>query len=83
MLTDKDKEDLIEAFGKTLDSRRAIGEEIHRMHHDFVQTMLVKEKRKQELIENVKAQVAGWGTLATILAFITGIGMWLKDHLFK
>ncbi len=83
MLTEEDKAELIEAFNKTLDSRRSLSEQLHRTHHDFVQTLLEKEKRKQELIENAKAQVVGWLSIGTILAIIGGIGVWLRDHLLK
>ena len=79
MLSDEDKTELIEAFGRTLDARRNIADKDHKIHHDFVATMIEKEKRKTERIESVKTQVAGWGTILAIGSFAAGIGKYLLD----
>ncbi len=79
MLSEEDKTELIEAFGKTLDARRNIADKDHKIHHDFVETLIVKERRKQERIESVKTQVAGWGTILAIGSFAAGIGKYIVD----
>ena len=83
MLSDEDKTELIEAFGRTLDARRNIADKDHKVHHDFVQTMIEKEKRKAERIEAVKTQVAGWATILAIGGFVLGMGRYVVEWLSK
>jgi hypothetical protein len=77
----KDKEELAELFTKTIQMH--LPPETHREHHDFVQALIQKENRKQELWENVKAQVLGWGVIGSILLAIGAFGAQIKDWLFK
>ncbi len=43
--------------------------EIHMLcdQHQFIKTLIEKEKRKQELWEKTKAHVFGWGCVAAIV----------------
>lgn len=82
-LTEPEENRLVERFAQQLDKRRNVSESVHKQHHDFVQMLIDKEKRKQELHEKVKAQVAGWGIISVILAVVTGIGFWFRDWITK
>jgi len=71
-------DDVATAVGKELDRRR--GQEIeHKEHHAFVQKMIEREERKQEMWEKIKAQVLGWG----VIALVGGIGTAVYNYLFK
>lgn len=40
----------------------------HRAHHDFIEQMIEKEKRRIERWETVKRQVIGWAIIAMLAA---------------
>ncbi len=47
--------------------------------HQFVQTWMQKEQRKQELWEKAKAHVAGWG-MVTLVVFLFTL---LREYFHK
>lgn len=49
--------------------RRATREAVHQEHHDFIKSLIEKEKRKQELWEKIQENVGSWAMIA-ILTFI-------------
>lgn len=57
----------------------AIGHHMTSDAHQFVQTWMQKEKRKQELWEKAKAHVIGWGAVSLIVFLFTVI----KEHFHK
>lgn len=75
-LTDED----IRAISDAFDPYRLPFED-HREHHEFISAWIAKQKRKEETIEKVRAQLAGWG----IISLLGGIGfaVWefVKKHL--
>lgn len=49
----------------------------HKEHHDFIEAMVQKEQRKQEMWQKVKTQVVGWG----VIAVIGSIGAYVINHI--
>ena len=71
-------EDIAVAVGAELDKRH--GEHIaHKEHHEFIEAMIEKERRKQEMWEKVKAHVLGWG----IVAIVGGLGTVILKQISK
>lgn len=64
-------------FSQVLDERRSIDSETHAKDHIFLHTLMEKEQRKSELIENTKKQVLGWATIL-LLGFI---GYSILEHI--
>lgn len=58
------KEDLTEVIDLAMERH------VHSDSHLFVQTLMEKEKRRQELWEKAKAHVLGWGLVAVLGYFI-------------
>ena len=48
----------------------AMERHLHSDSHAFVQTLMEKERRKQELWDKAKAHVLGWGLVAVLGYFI-------------
>lgn len=67
-----DKKDFTKIINEVLDSRRE-KDLSHSEHHEFIERMIKKEERRQEIWDKVKAQVLGWG----IVAIIGSIGAWI------
>ena len=76
---DKEIEEAVEGvMNRVLDKRR--GEDLdHKSHHAFIEEMIRKETRKQEMWEKIKAQVLGWG----IVAIVGALGTFLIKHLME
>ena len=49
--------------------------------HAFVRTMIDKERRRQELWENTRKHVVGWGAVAVIMYLLSSTWDGLLSHL--
>lgn len=60
-----DKNELKEAVKEALNE--GIPVEEHEAHHDWIKSKVAKEKRRQEIWDKVKIQVASTGVIAVII----------------
>lgn len=67
------------ACANVLDARRSIEEVRHRKHHDFIDLLLEREKRRQDRIETVKAHVYGWGIITGLGGIGAALWYWLEN----
>ena len=63
------KDDIKEALSEIFDERRSIDEPRHKTHHDFVQTLIVKTKKREALMDKAKGTFVG----ALVIAALTGL----------
>lgn len=76
-LTGEDVRAIVAAF----EAFRSVPHEEHRTHHEFLGIWIEREKRKIEMIEKVKAQLAGWGAIAAIGGLVFALWEWAKRNL--
>lgn len=69
-MNQEEKEDLTKTIIGALQSQRDIDGKTHKVHHDFIETQIIKTNDRRELTNALKKQVFGWG----ILAMLAGIG---------
>lgn len=69
------REDLTEVVGLALERH------VHSDSHQFVETLMGKEKRRQELWEGIKRHVFGWGAVAVIAFLAASVWNELLDAL--
>lgn len=70
---------VVKAVTQALDDRGTIEKSLHRKHHDYIDVLLVREQRRAERWESIKAHVYGWG----IITAITGIGALVWNYIAK
>lgn len=68
-----DKAELTEVLQEVLESRRAVDDDTHKMHHQYIEMMLKKEERSVERWEKIKTQLWGWGIVAVLSAIGTAV----------
>ena len=76
-LTDDD----LQALAAVFESTRAMPQDLHRKHHEFVDRWIEKEKRKSERWERTKTHVMGWGIVTAIGGIGYSVFEWLKSSL--
>lgn len=62
-----DAKEIAREVVKALEDSRNVGQETHENHHDFIETFMRKEERKQEIWEQVKIHLVKSGALATAI----------------
>jgi len=75
--TDEDVQALIRAF----EGARSVPYELHREHHEYIEVLLAREKRRMERVEKIKANVGGWGVIVALTGLGAAVWAWVKDHL--
>ena len=65
-----EKEMLASVLREVLNEKRAIDDETHREHHEFIKAFIARQKQSEETKEKIKANVYGWG----IIVALGGIG---------
>ena len=68
------KDDIKEALGELFDERRKIDEPKHKLHHDFVEVLVIKAKKRDDLIEKAKGTLVG-----ALVIVVLGWLAWLGD----
>lgn len=68
-----DKEEFVsavkEALAEALKDRSSIDANTHRMHHDFVDNLIICAKRRREIFDGVVKYIAGiW--IVSVVAFV-------------
>lgn len=73
-----DREEMKDVLNEVLDERKSIGEEKHRLDHEFLgewrERELKRERNRAIRIEKIKTQVGGWFVIALIISI--GSGAW-------
>jgi len=69
------KEDVAELLLEHEEKEKQVMQNLFERHmlsdqHLFIQILMKKEERKQELWERTKAHVVGWGAVAVIIFFV-------------
>ena len=62
---------LSKMFVDNLEKARAIDSDTHEVHHKFVESCIVRNNKRIELMEKVKEHIVKYGAIA----LITGIGV--------
>lgn len=60
----------------------AMDENDHKHHHEYIEILIEKERKKAAFREAIKKQVAGWG----VITLLTGIGIFgykIIEYWFK
>jgi len=74
-----DLKEMADAMHKVLDER-GIPAKVHHEHHDFVEYLIEKQRRKEALVK--KFQMSLIGTAATgLIAVLVWIGKIVVDHI--
>lgn len=68
---------LREILADELERHESVSAAIHAEHHEFIKTMIAREKIKQERWEAIQKQVLGWGAIA----LISGIGAYMQANM--
>lgn len=76
-ITDED----VRAITLAFEAFRSVPFEEHREHHEFIAMWIEREKRKIEMAEKVKAQLAGWGVITLLGGIGYAVWEWVKRHL--
>ena len=63
-----------EVFTRVLDARKKIDDERHAKHHNYVEILIERDRRRQELKDKVRQQVVGWGVIMTVTGFLGMVG---------
>jgi len=73
-LSDTDKQDIAQTVASALDDRRYIDEKTHVKHHEFMDTLILKQKNRNDMWQRIKEK----GLTAVFLASLTvgGVAMW-------
>lgn len=74
-------EQIAEAVSKHLEAGRQIDVATHKKHHDFIDTLIAKEARREERREKLVQAVTIWGALLTLTAIGTAFWQYVKDNL--
>ncbi len=86
-MSPKEEEQLLQRFasivGELLNERRVLSEAQHKIHHDFIQTLVDKERRIQARKERVLTNFLGIAAVATAFSFVGAIGVWVRSLLLK
>lgn len=86
-MNQQEKDELVKSFADVIDEklteRRSLSESEHKIHHDFVQTLVDKEKRISDRKERVLTQFIGWATIASAIAIVTSLGVWIRTLITK
>ena len=80
-MEERDYDKLAELFVEKLDSKRNISKEKHERHHDFIETMILREKKKTETFEAVRLHVLKFGALSVMTALAIAAWQYIKAHL--
>ncbi len=70
--------DIVREHALTIDAKE------HQYHHQFISEMLEEKKRKRELWDKVREQVAGWAIIAALGAvgsLVYNFFIHSKDHI--
>lgn len=78
-----DIEMLKEAIKEALEERTHIGMEDHHLHHDWITLKMNKDRRRQEMWNSIKFQVAKSGILGIIGFFLYAAWIYLKQEVVK
>jgi len=74
-----DKQELTEVLSEVLDKHSKIDQEVHTDHHEFIEMLQKREKRRIELWQKFKLSAVG--TIATALVgALIWIGKLVLDH---
>ena len=66
------------AVVEALESKRQINQDTHHQHHDYIETLIIKENRLAEAWDQVKMHVAKFGSLG-VVTFVA----WACWHYFN
>ena len=72
----EEEKSLRELLTDVIEERMRLDSEIHHEHHEFIQSMISRERIKAERWEELNRQVIGWG----VVLFISTIGGWVINH---
>jgi hypothetical protein len=67
-------EQVEEVLNRVLDARKRINDERHAKHHNYVEILIDRDRRRQELSDKVRQQVVGWGVIITVTGFLSMVG---------
>jgi len=70
-MNEEDKKELAETLVSVLDRNRSISYEQHSKHHEFVDTLIAKEKKRADSWDSIKMHVVKFG----VLGFVTFIAI--------
>lgn len=56
---------------------------LHVEHHQFLETLILREKRKQERWEAIKVHVLGWAIIAAIGSIWTAAYKFWLEHIIQ
>lgn len=68
------QQQLEETLNKVLDARRKIDDERHEAHRNYVDRMIIREKKRDEFRERVRQQVVGWGVIVALGGLLSSVG---------
>ena len=73
-----DYQRLAEEFAKALEKRRSIDERTHSEHHDYIRHLIAQDRRRDELIQNLKKNVLVWAVLGLLVGGWQIVTHWLR-----
>lgn len=74
-------QEIAEAVVAALDSRRAVTEEEHARHHAYLETLIERERKREEFWQDLGKHVAKWGAISVLSAAFYGLWLLLKTKL--
>jgi hypothetical protein len=72
------KEEIKAALGELLDERRSVNEPKHKIHHAFVERLMIRAEKREALFEKAKGTFVGGLALATL----TGVA-WIGNLIIE
>ena len=82
-----DKQEFIsvvkEALNEVLKDRSSIDANTHRMHHEFVENLIICAKRRREIFDGVVKYIAGIWIVAGIGFVLSKVGQAVIDSISK
>jgi len=72
------EQDLKQILNEWADERRSVSETKHKVHHDFVETLIIKAERNEKRIEKFKTSAIG----ALGVGFVSFL-LWLGNLMIK
>ena len=71
-------EKIAAAVVSALESNRKLTPETHEIHHDYVDTLIIRDKKRADMYDQIKLHVVKYGALGVLGAI--GIACW---HYFQ
>ena len=65
--------ELEDTLHEVMDTSNSVDSNTHHEHHEFIHVLIERERRRTELWEKIKAQVAGSAILMGIGAILTAV----------